>query len=38
MGTFHTSGNTWKYDLKNISQRKTQIFLYEGKNIVICAL
>ena len=38
MGTFHACGNTWMYDLKNINQRKTQILLYEGKNIVICAL
>lgn len=38
MGTFHACGNTWRYDLKNINQRKSHIFLYEGKNIVICAL
>ena len=38
MGTFHACGNTWRYDLKNINQRKSQMFLNEGKNIVICAL
>lgn len=30
MGTFHACGNTWRYDLKNINQRKSQIFLSES--------
>lgn len=38
IGTFHACGDKWMYDLKNINQRKIQILLYEGKNIVICAL
>ena len=33
MGTFHACSNTWKYDLKNISQRKIQIFLYEDRTL-----
>ena len=40
IGTFHTCGNTWKYELKNVKSNKISniLFFYEGKNIVICVL